>query len=195
MRLLETGPLPLAVTVEDFGKAMPWIEADDPLTIESYLRAAQEVVEVASRRPLSVRAVEIEFDLAESLGMWRWWFPVAPVVSVSEVAALSSFQPDAEIPLEDVALQRGFDEPQLRFSHAALMVADPSKNQSVRVRATVGYAENQQPTALKQAIILIVKEWYDAGVSIGDLTEAAVSFNVKALIKQQRYVRPREFGC
>lgn len=194
MRLLGNDPLPLAVSVEDFGKAMPWIEVDDPLTIESYLRAAQEVVEVASRHPLTERAVEIEFDLAEAHGFRRWWFPIAPVSAVTSVMAIQPLVAETAIALDQVSVQRGHDEPQLWLTDAALAIADPSKTQSVRVEATVGYAEEKLPKGLARAIILIVKEWYDAGVSIGDLTEASVSFNVKALIKQQRYCRPREFG-
>jgi uncharacterized phiE125 gp8 family phage protein len=194
MRLLGNDPLPLAVSVEDFGKAMPWIEVDDPLTIESYLRAAQEVIEVASRRPLTERAVEIEFDLAEAHGFRRWWFPIAPVSAVTSVTAVQPLVAETAIALDQVDVQRGHDEPQLWLTDAALAIADPSKAQSVRVEATVGYAEGKLPNGLAHAIILIVKEWYDAGVSIGDLTEASVSFNVKALIKQQRYYRPREFG-
>ena len=194
MRLLGNDPLPLAVSVEEFGKAMPWIEVDDPLTIESYLRTAQEVVEVASRRPLTERAVEIEFDLAEAHGFRRWWFPVAPVSAVTSVTAVQPLVAETAIALDQVDVHRGHDEPQLWLTDAALAIADPSKAQSVRVEATVGYAEGELPKGLAHAIILIVKEWYDAGVSIGDLTEASVSFNVKALIKQQRYYRPREFG-
>lgn len=194
MRLLGNDPLPLAVSVEDFGKAMPWIEVDDPLTIEGYLRAAQEVVEVASRRPLTERAVEIEFDLAKAHGFRRWWFPIAPVSAITSVKAVQPLVAETAIALDQVSVQRGHDEPQLWLTDAALAIAYPSRAQSVRVEAAVGYAEGKLPKGLAHAIILIVKEWYDAGVSIGDLTEASVSFNIKALINQQRYYRPREFG-
>lgn len=194
MRLLGNDPLPLSVSVEDFGKAMPWIEVDDPLTIESYLRAAQEVVEVASRRPLTERAVEIEFDLTQAHGFRRWWFPIAPVSAVTSVTAVQPLVAETAIALDQVSVERGYDEPQLWLTDAALAIADPCSVQTVRLEATVGYAAGKLPSALGQAIILIVKEWYDAGVAIGDLTEASVSFNVKALIKQQRYYRPREFG-
>ncbi|MGB0661322.1 MAG: head-tail connector protein [Mangrovicoccus sp.] len=194
MRRLGSATLVLAVSVENFGQAMPWIEVDDPLTVESYLYAAQEVVEVASRRPLTERAVEIEFDLAEAHGFRRWWFPIAPVTEVTSVTAVQPLVAETVIDLDQVSLQRCHDEPQLWLTDAALAIADPSKAQSVRVEATVGYAQGELPRGLAHAIILIVKEWYDAGVSIGDLTEASLSFSTKALIKQQRYYRPREFG-
>ncbi len=194
MRLLENGPPPLAVSVESFGKALPWIEVDDPLTIEGYLRAAQEVVEIASRRPLTERAVEIEFDIARVHGFRRWWFPIAPVSAVTSVTAVQPLVAETEIALDQVSLHRGHDEPQLWLTDAALAIANLCTVQTLRLEATVGFAAGKLPQGLVQAIILIVKEWYDAGVSIGDLAEASVSFNVKALIKQQRYYRPREFG-
>lgn len=194
MRLLDNDPPALAVTVENFGKALPWIEVDDPATVEIYLRAAQEVVEVASRRPLTSRAVEIEFDLGDAYGFRRWWFPIAPVSAVTSITAVQPLVSETVIELDQASVQRGHDEPQLWFSDTALAIADPCVAQTIKVQATVGYAAGTLPPALGQAIILIVKEWFDAGVSIGDIADASVSFNVKALIKQQRYFRPREFG-
>lgn len=193
MRLLGDTPASLAVTVEEFERAMPWIESDDfELTIEAFLQAAQEVVEVASNRPLTTRDVELEFPIVD--GFCRWWLPVAPVSAVTSVIAIEPLGDDATIDNAEVSLQRGHDEPCLWFSDAALEIANVCAAKSVRVQATVGYDDGMAPTALKRAIILLVREWYDAGVSMGDLNETKVSFGVKALIKQQRYVRPGELG-
>lgn len=194
MRLLGNDPLPLAVSIEEFARAAHVDGADDNDLIESYLRAAQEVVEVASRRPLTARGVEIEFDLAEARGFQRWWFPIAPVSAVTSVTAVQPLVAETAIALDQVSVQRGHDEPQLWLTDAALAIADPCRAQSVSVQATVGYVDGQQPPALKQAIILIVKEWFDTGMALGEVSEDSLSFNVKALLKQQRYYRPREFG-
>lgn len=193
MRLLGNTPVTLAVSVTEFEQSIPWIEADNySQTIDGFLRAAQEVVEVASRRPLTPRDVEFEFDLVE--GFRCWWMPVAPVTSITSITAVQPFVADVSIPATEVALQRAFDEPRLWFSDAALAIADPCIAQTVRVEALVGFEQGKAPSALKRAIILLVKEWYDAGVSIGDLTESKLSFSVRSLINQQRYVRPQVMG-
>lgn len=194
MRLLGNDEPPLAVSTDDFGKAMPWIEVDDPQTITAYLRVAQEVIEVASRRPLTERQVEIEFECCDPNALQRWWFPVAPVKSVDAVTIVNSGNV-ADSQLDQAALgllrlYREFDEPQLSFENVDLA----STAKFVRVAATVGYAEGKAPEGLKHAIILLVKEWYDAGLSIGELSEDSVSFNVKALIRQKRYQRPGVLG-
>lgn len=194
MQLIGSDPVELAVSVEEFGGSMPWIEADSTLTIEAYLRAAQSVVEVASRRILTPRSVAFEFDLSDADGFCRWWFPVAPIVEVTAIAAKHPLKADVPVLLADVGLHRGFEEPQLVFDAPALAIACPGLAESVRVEATVGYDTDPPREALKHAIILLVKEWYDAGVSIGELAEANVAFGVQALIRQRRYQRPKEFG-
>lgn len=187
MQLIDPGQIPMAVSVEEFRRAAHVDCDDDDTLIEAYLRAAQEVIEVATRRPLTERTVQI--DLPRTCAFDVWWFPIAPVVEVLTFAAVS-IAGDVDAAPDMPVIVRSFDEPQLAFSSS-----QSSWLQGYRhgvVTAKVGYAETKSPLALRQAIILLTKEWFDHGMALGDQGENDMSFAVKALIRQQRYRRPQE---
>jgi hypothetical protein len=141
-------------------------------------------VETATRRPLMLR--DVEFMPPEASGDWcRWWFPVAPVAAVTEVAV---WQAGAWVVLapSDWLLVMGHDEPQLLLDAG---VREIYGSAALRVRASVGHAA--VPQALLQAVILIATEWHVAGAGLGDMVPEIRSFAAHALIRQNRYVRPR----
>ncbi|MBL4761712.1 MAG: hypothetical protein JKY93_03320 [Gammaproteobacteria bacterium] len=181
-----------SVTFEEFTRATHVDGDDDRLSIEAYLLAAQGIVETGTRRPLTRRTMRFEFEIHRAGEFQAWFFPIAPVSEVLKVSAWSMDDGDVEIAPGEYALVRGFDEPKLCFSWSAM--SDLSGAGLGKVEAEIGYDDSYNSGELKQAIILIAKEWYDQDVSIGEAEEFRLSFGSKSIIKQKRYYRPCEFG-
>lgn len=181
-----TSEIGLAVSAEQVRRAVHITEdAEDPL-LEAYLAAAQEVVETACRRPLLPRDAIIE---TRKMGGSCWWFPVAPVQELIGIEVQGRDGLWAELITDDVVLMSAFDEPKLRFPEGYL-----GDSGAIRVAASVGYPADQLRKGMCQAIIMLTKEWYDAGIAIEQTGEITVSFGVERLIKQNRYKRPAEWG-
>jgi hypothetical protein len=185
MKILGDGPVPDAITVPAFKAQVPMAEAPEfDAGLAAILRAATETVETSTRRPLMARNVEIMPP--DTSDAWlRWWFPVAPVREITEVAV---WQDDAwlVLPATDWRLVMGHDEPQLVLADGVREVYGAA---GLRVRATVGH--DVPPQALLQAVILIATEWHVAGAGLGDAVPTINSFAAHALIRQNRYVRPQ----
>lgn len=185
MKILGDGLVPDAITVPAFKAQVPMAEAPEfDAGLAAILRAATETVETATRRPLMVRAVEIMPPTVS--GEWTcWWFPVAPVQDVTEVAVWHDGDWLA-LAATDWRLVRAHDEPQLVLGDAVRSVYGAA---DIRVRCSVGHTV--VPQALLQAVILIATEWHLAGAGMGDAVPAINSFAAHALIRQSRYVRPQ----
>ncbi|WP_066706956.1 hypothetical protein [Celeribacter ethanolicus] len=179
------GGVPEAVSVSEFKRATHFSggDQDDDLSLAAYLMAAQEVVETASGRPIGVRSVRFEVPIQS--GCTRWWFPVAPVAALTKIQGLvagvwGNLDPGA------VHVEFGHDEPQLVMPAGFLS----SGEDAIAVEATVGADVGAREKALKQAVILIAKSWFEAGISVEEFSEAQMSFGARALIRQARYKRP-----
>jgi uncharacterized phiE125 gp8 family phage protein len=184
-----TSEIGAAVTPEEFRRAIHLEEPADDLTIAGYLAAAQEVIETACRRPLLPRDVIIE---TRYLGGSCWWFPVAPVQTLTGIEVLERDGTWAERDTDDVVLASAFDQPKILFGEATL--ADMRDGAPIRVTASVGYLAGELRKGMCQAIIMLTKEWYDAGIALEQTDALKVSFGVERLIKQNRYKRPAEWG-
>jgi len=182
------GAIPQAVDVLTFKRAVGIddAETDHDLALTAYLIAAQEVVEVAARRPLTPRSVR--FTTWSGMGR-RWWVPVAPVGLVSAVA-YDDGAAMVPVPSAEWRLVQGFDEPQVVFTAGAFAALQDIA--SLEITATVGHVT--APKALLQAVILLAKDWFDTGVAVEDHAETAMNFGCRSLIKQQKYNRPREWA-
>lgn len=167
MRVID--PVALPVSLVEFKRAVHVDAEADDLLIADLLAAAAEVVETAAGRAMAPRLVAFETPA----GYWsRWYFPIAPVIDLVEASDAS------------VLLQRGFDEPALQRAPA---------EGAVTLQARCGYADPDRiPRGLRQAVILIAREWYEAGFSSGEATPPPLSFGVQRLIRQARYRRPAE---
>lgn len=164
-------PVGAPVSVVDLAAQLHFDDAEAPM-IEALIAAATDVVETATNRPLVSRVVDIELPP----GRWdTFWLPCAPAAELVDAAGGT--------------LLTGFDEP--RF------LREDFEGERIRVR--VGYgAPADTPSRLRQAIILLVKEWRDASITIEQVYSAPqMSFGVRVLLRQSRYKRPRVVsdGC
>lgn len=182
-----TGEVPLLVSVAEFKRALHILHDDDDPLFDGLLRAAQATVEDATRRPLTPRPVEFQFRPGTAT---RWWVPVCPVVSVTEVAVQAGDGSFSAISAATYRLEQAADEPSILFLTGAL--AGLAQGGLVRVRCAVG--GGRERVALRQAIILLAKDHYEAGIAVEEKKFLEVSFGCKALMKQQRYMRPRELA-
>lgn len=177
--------IPQAVSLEEYKRAVHILDEDDNTLFTAYLKAGQEVVEDGSRRPMLPRSVK--FD-ARLVGASRWWFPVCPVASLTALSWRDSSGAVQALDVASVQMEMADDEPQLVFP--AGFWDGVSDGMVVSVTATVGYANGQTPERLKEAVILLAKDWYDAGIAVEEKKFLEVSFGCKALMRQMRYKRP-----
>lgn len=184
MKILGNGLVPESVTLGDFKSAVPMAEAPEfDLAIGALLRAATDTVEAATRRPMAPRKVELRPPVGN--GCWsRWWFPVAPVVQIDEVAVWTGSAWQA-LAASDYSLEMAHDEPQLVLIAA---VREIHGDAAIRVQAEVGAMPINERQ--RQAVILIAQEWHLAGAGMGDASVEVNSFAAHALIRQVRYIRP-----
>ena len=174
----------LAVSVAEYRRATGFIELDaeaDAL-IESYLIAAQQVVEAGTNRMMGRRSVRLSFEARP--GLLRWWFPCAPVAEVTGVKLIQGGG-ETVLALPDLGLRMLQDEPQILFPVGAVPAGGPAV---IEVEAVVG--ADVADARLKQAIIMIVKDWREANIAIDQTEYTRASFGCRALMKQTRYRRP-----
>jgi hypothetical protein len=181
------GDKPAAVEVVEFKRATHFeSDGDDDLILAAYLGAAQDVVETAANRPIGARSVQFDVELGAGA---RWWFPASPVVSLDAVEIVRDGLAVA-LDLDDIILEMADTEPRLYF-RTQLPFAGGSE--FLRVRASVG-ADKGRCRSMCQAIILIAKSWFEAGIAIDEVTEPRLSFGARALIRQMKYLRPQVWG-
>lgn len=189
MRVIEQGEIAAGVELEDFKRSIHFLSEDveDDAAPLLALQSAEAAVATATGRPLTQRRVEF----VVTRGTWRrWWFPVLPVQALVGLALDDGMGGWVDQPLEGAWIQQAHDEPQLVLGdHWAgrLVRAD-----LLRVQADVGGADASAKLRLRQAIILLAKEWFEAGISIENEDAPRMSFGVHRLLKQARYRRPCE---
>lgn len=174
------------VTVQDFLDSRHIDDAEGIIMLRGLIASAVEATERAARRCIGLRRVEF----LPPCGCWgAWYFPVAPVQRLDGLAVLDDSSGEwQDVPLDSARLWRGHDEPVLQLRDEAL------RARSFRVRATVGYERRTEAMTLRQAVLLLAGEWYDAGITVSDLTTAQLSMGYERLIRQARYRRPAEVG-
>lgn len=165
MRVI-TPPVGLAVEVAALAAQLHFDEAEAPM-IGALIEAATDVIETATNRPILSRVVEIDLPA----GCWdTFWLPCAPVVELIGVLGADLLTP--------------FDEP--RF------VRGEFEGAAVQLRVGYGPTSASTPPRLRQAIILLVKEWREASITVEQAYSGPqMSFGVRALLRQSRYKRPR----
>ena len=90
-------------------------------------------------------------------------------------------------------LETGEDEPQLVVPESYWPAA--ADGAPVAVDATAGLIDVDHTHPLGQAVILLARDWYLAGVALERIDVTNVTFGARALMKQWRYQRPREFAA
>lgn len=182
----------LAVTVDQFKRAahLDLSAADDDLIIESYLRVGQELVETACARPMSPRTMEFTFVG----GCWSsWLFPVRHIISVTKVEILGADDPDwVTVPADAYRLRRAYDAPELCLTSQADRIG--SEHLDVRVTAEAGHENGDWPMQMWQAMVLVAKEYLEAGIAVEEFQAPQLTFAAHRLIRQVRYIRVAEFG-
>lgn len=165
MRVIEA-PSGLAVDVAALADQLHFDEVEAPM-IGALIAAATDVIETATNRPLLSRVVEIDLPS----GSWsRFWLPCAPVVELVDADGASLLTP--------------YNEP--------VLVRGDFAGDAVRARVGYGATSQDTPPRLRQAIILLVKEWRTASITVEEaVTAPQLSFGFRALLRQSRYKRPR----
>ncbi|RAP39087.1 hypothetical protein BYZ73_21590, partial [Rhodovulum viride] len=135
------------------------------------------------RRPLTLRRVR--FETAAGQGR-RWWVPVAPARELLGVTRSDGEM--GEIPLDPGAARLLFadSEPQILFAEGALAAVPEGSPLAI----TLSVGPDIVPPTLAQAVILIARDWLEAGIAIETVESPRIAFGARALIRQARYRRP-----
>lgn len=182
-----------AVSAAEYRRATSVLEGDlsDDTEIDALLQAAQEAVETATGRPLAPGAYEFTVPFP---GWRRWYFPCLPVTALDDLTLFETESGDAAVQdMTGVRIVRGSDEPQL------LLPSDwggfDVEADMLRIQATIGaVAGSPETRTLKRAIIMVAKQWFIDGVSVGEHDAMPqLAFGALRLIKQVRYRRPFTF--
>jgi uncharacterized phiE125 gp8 family phage protein len=177
-----------AVTAAQFKSAvhLPAGAEDDDWAIDLALFAAQEMVMTATGRPLT--PCQVQFDLPA--GWARWWVPVLPISEVVAIEGQSAGGVWSDLSVEGVILRDAFSAPCVDLSQD--WTGHDQEATGLRITVLAGY-ENNAPAQLRQAIILLAKEWFEAGISVEDQAKLDLSFGASRLIKQVRYRTVKRF--
>lgn len=189
MRVIEQAEIVAGVDLEDFKKSVHMVagDLDDDSALRLALESAEAAISTATGYPLTPR--EVEFVVTR--GSWcRWWFPVLPVVELTGLALDDGAGGWTDQPLEGAWVQQAYDEPQLILG--ASWAGHAAAGDVLRVQARVGGPDKSTMNRLRQAIFLLAKEWFEAGIAIEAEDAPRMSFGVHRLIRQARYRRPCE---
>ncbi|MFC4216447.1 hypothetical protein ACFP4H_19845 [Pseudophaeobacter arcticus] len=189
MRVIDENPIQPGVVLDDFKRSIHFLvdDPDEEAALHLALQSAEAAVATATGCPLTPRLVE--FNVTRG-GWHRWWFPILPVQELVGLALDDGAGGWVDQPLQGAWVQQAHDEPQLVLSDA--WGGRSASGDLLRVQARVGGADVQTISRLRQAIILLAKEWFEAGISIENEDAPRMSFGVHRLLKQARYRRPCE---
>lgn len=161
-------------------------DTDHDDEIGALLTAATAFFETATDRPTVPRSMRFTLEP----GDWsRWWCPVAPVREVESLEYRQEGGDWVALDLAPVDLRKAFDEPCLSipsdYQASALGAVD------MRVTLAVGYEAGKYPAQVRQALVLMVKDWLEAGLSTHETDHIKVSFGCRVIMRQLKYKRPR----
>ena len=140
---------------------------DEDALITAYLSAAKGSVERSTGKKLTSGAVTQQVSGFPPRGgpLSMWYGPVTAIVSVAYDDAAG-----AEQTLADFRLVEGVDAKLLPAFGDAWPSTAPGPG-AVRITYTAGYAADEVPPALDQAVLLLVGHWYAnrEAVSVGNV--------------------------
>jgi uncharacterized phiE125 gp8 family phage protein len=193
LRYIGDAPRVEAVTPAEFKAAVHIREGDvqDDAHFAVMIAAAQQIFEDATGRPIGPG----EFELTVPWARWRrFWFPCRPVASIDEVILVDPDGQELIQPMDGLRLARGADEPQMVIADGWAGLSVTAGEMILRFTAGEDPAD-QSVQPMRQGIILLVKEWFDAGLSLGETVEAPrITMGARRLVKQARYRRPCVIG-
>lgn len=176
-----------SVSADDFRRARH-ISPDTDEAYNAVLASAEDVVTKASNLALTPRNVEFTVPVT---GWRRWFIPTAPVNGLTSIETQDADGVWQDQDVTAARLQRGHDAPQLVLPDTWAGWSECSDY--LRIVLSVGYVENPPP-GLRQAIILMAAEFYEAGIAVDEVETHKLSFGAMKLIKQARYRRICEFA-
>jgi uncharacterized phiE125 gp8 family phage protein len=190
MHLTELTPipdtsLPLAVFRDHLRQSSGFADAvSDDALLSQYLRAAIALVEGRTGRALLAR------NFALRLTRWRDGYAqpltVAPVSAVVSVTLLDAGGVETLLAPETYILQADSARPRLIAAGLALPTLPTGGSVVIILTAGFGPAWDDVPADLRQAVLLLAAQYYEARDSGGN---PDMDFGVRALLERWRDIR------
>lgn len=161
----------------------------DPLQaglVESHLRAALAVIEGRIGKALIARGFRLVLTCWRGDGVQA--LPIAPVADLGEVALIGSDGGRVVLEAARLRLERDTHRPRLVAVSGALPVIPTGGRVEIALTAGFGAAWVDVPPDLRQAVILLAAQFYEARHDAGDAV-AGLPVAVQALIERWRTVR------
>lgn len=161
----------------------------DPLQaglVESHLRAALAAVEGRIGKALIARGFRLVLSCWRGVGAQA--LPIAPVAAVSEVALIDAAGGRVVLEAARFRLERDAHRPRLVAVSGTLPVIPQGGRVEIALTAGFGAEWADVPPDLRQAVILLAAQFYEARHDVGDEV-AGLPVAVQALIERWRTVR------
>ncbi|WP_050929417.1 head-tail connector protein [Aestuariivita boseongensis] len=156
--------------------------------LRSFLRAAIAAIEARTGKALIART----FSLV--LSGWQnamsQAFPVAPVVSVTDVALVDRLGQESVVPADQYWLEQDMHRPRLK--PRGMLLPTVAEDGSARITFVAGYAADFDgvPSDLAQAVLLLASHYYEFRHETA-LPSGCMPFGVSSLIERYRSLRLR----
>ena len=154
--------------------------------LEGFLRAAISAVEARTGKALIAR------DFLCVLSRWRdvtgQALPIAPVVSVTQVALVDRFGGSVAVDADRYVVTADADAPELCPVGAVLPPVPEHGTAEIRFRAGMAGAFGDLPADLAQAVMLLAAHYYEYRDDTA-LSQGCMPFGVTSLIARYRPMR------
>ncbi|TVP72335.1 MAG: hypothetical protein EA339_06865 [Rhodobacteraceae bacterium] len=187
MDLRETSPIPTAaLPLAEFRAHLRLgsgfvDETTQDATLEQFLRAAIASVEARVSRALFQRTFELRLSAWRGTEAQR--LPVAPVVALGAVTLINAAGGQSPVAAGRLRLDADSARPRV----IGVLPTIPTRGQVV-IAFTAGFATDWAaiPSDLRQAVLLLAAQYYEARDTGGD---ADMAFGIRALLERWRDIR------
>lgn len=151
--------------------------SEDATTIPLYILAARKHFEKATDRALITQTWEIAMERVPS----RFYFPIAPIQSVTSVKYLDGAGVEQTLATTDYALNLDSRVPQLKVINKPSISTDEIRNFIVRFVAGYGDDATDVPGDIRQAILYMATQMYENRLPVVQgrvVNEVPMTFNM-----------------
>jgi len=189
MSMLLVAPAVEPITLAEAKQFLRVEHDDDDDLIASLIMGARYYVEIQTRRALITQSLRLTLDVWPASGCIE--LLPAPVKTLDAVRVYKRDGSTLAIDPGSFTLDKNDAPARLGFRYGVLVIAPPSPERfigGIEIDITCGYGDEPEdvPEPLRQAIRMIVAQWYENRAIVGDGEVAVLPLGAPALIAPYR---------